>query len=128
MRKSILFLLGVALLGMTTSGCVALLAGAAGGAGTAVWLSNKLTQDVDKSMEKSLSAVKAAMSSLKLKITKETVKDEVAQIVGEYYDGKTIWIDVHRVTASSSKIDLRVGMAGDEEAARKIMDAILKKL
>ena len=35
-------------------GCVALLAGAAGGAGTATWLSRKITQEVNAPIDKAL--------------------------------------------------------------------------
>ncbi|MCR4337631.1 MAG: DUF3568 domain-containing protein [Candidatus Omnitrophica bacterium] len=113
---------------MSLSGCFALLAGTAGGAGTAVWLSNKLVQEVNAPMDRSISAVRAALKSLKLEVTKETQAEDVAQVKSEYYDGKNIWIDIRKVTASKSKIEVRVGLTGDEIAARKVLDAILKRL
>ena len=109
-------------------GCVLLLAGAAGGAGTAAWLSNKLTQEVNAPFDKSIDAAKSALKSLKLKLEKETKKDNVAQIMSNYSDGKTIWIDIHNLTPRTSRIEVRVGVAGDEEAARKVMDKILRYL
>jgi tRNA nucleotidyltransferase (CCA-adding enzyme) len=111
-----------------TCGCVALLAGVAGGAGTATWLSGKLTQDVNVSFERSIDASRAALKSLKLHIAKETVKDNVAQIMSNYTDGKTIWIDIHRLTQSSSRIEVRVGASGDKEAAKKILSKITGRL
>ena len=112
----------------TMCGCVALLAGAVGGGGTAVWLSDKLVQDVDASFDKSINASKSALRSLRLDVTKETKKDNVAQIKSRYTDGKTVWIDVHKVTRSTSRVEVRVGALGDEEAARKILDKILRYL
>ena len=109
-------------------GCFVLLAGAAGGAGTAAWLSNKLTQEVNAPFDKSIDASKSALKSLKLIVEKETKKDNVAQIMSNYSDGKTIWIDIHNLTPKTSRIEVRVGVAGDEEAARKIMDKILRYL
>jgi hypothetical protein len=109
-------------------GCVALLAGAAGGAGTAVWLSGKLTQEANVSSDKSIKAVKSALDSLGLLITKETKKEEVTQIISKYTDGKTVWIDIRPVTLEASRIDVRVGAVTDEEASRKIMDEIIKYL
>ena len=109
-------------------GCALLLAGAVGGAGTAVWLSDKLTQEVNSSLEKSVEAAKSAMNKLDLEIVKETKKDDVAQLISEYSDGKKTWIDIHKITQNSSRIEIRVGLTGDEEAARKIMDQIMKYL
>ncbi len=109
-------------------GCFVLLAGAAGGAGTAAWLSNKLTREVNAPFNKSIEAAKSALKSLKLQVEKETKKDNVAQIMSNYSDGKTIWIDIHNLTPKTSLIEVRVGIAGDEEAARKVMDKILRYL
>jgi hypothetical protein len=105
-------------------GCVAVVAGTAGGAGTATWLSGKLVQNVDAPFEKSLQAAKEALKSLDLKITKETVEGNNAQLRSEYTDGKPIWVDVHRLTPKASSIEVRVGLLGDKEAAQKILDRI----
>lgn len=110
------------------SGCVALLAGAAGGAGTAVWLSGKLTQEVNAPFQRSLNATKTALKSLRLKITKETTKEDVAQVMSNYTDGRTIWIDIRRISDLRSRIEVRVGAVGDKEAALKILTRIMKYL
>ncbi|MCX5703526.1 MAG: DUF3568 family protein [Candidatus Omnitrophica bacterium] len=57
------------------------------------------------------------------------MEQNVAQIMSKYTDGKTIWIDVRRVTESSSEIRVRVGaVKGDKEAADKILKRILRYL
>jgi hypothetical protein len=110
-------------------GCFALLAGAAGGAGTAVWLSEKLSQEVNYPFEKSIKATKSALQSLKLAVTKETTEENFAQIMSKYTDGKTIWIDIRRITESSSKIEIRVGaVKGNKEATDKILKRIIRYL
>lgn len=110
-------------------GCAAMVVGAAaGGAGTAAWLSGKLNQEVNGSFEKSLSAVKLALKSLNLNVTKETVKDNVAQIMSNYTDGKIIWVDIHRVSSSTTRVEIRVGVAGDQAAAHKILGKITEYL
>ncbi len=124
-KKLILLLL---LFSISSSGCALLLAGAVGGAGTAAWLSDKLSQEVDASFDKSIDAVTQAMASLKLDVTKKTVKDDVAQIKGTYIDGRMIWIDVRPLTSTTSRIDVRVGAFGDEIASRRILDSVLKHL
>jgi hypothetical protein len=128
MARKIALFGGILLCAVYLCGCVALVAGAAGGVGTATWLSGKLTQQVPYSFEKSISACRSALKALDLPITKETVTEDVAQIMGMYTDGKTIWIDVHRVSAQASRIDIRVGATGNKQAARQILDKILKVL
>ncbi len=107
-----------------TYGCFALFAGAAGGAGTAAWLSGKLTHEVNLPIQRSHTAARRALESLKFVIEKETVKDDVVQLISKYTDGRTVWVDVHRITDAASRIDVRVGATGDKEAARKVMDRI----
>lgn len=128
MRKKVLMMLLSGMMGVQLSGCVAILAGTTGGAGTAVWLSHKLVQEVDASFERSLKAARAALSSLKLDIKKETKKEDVAQLKSEYYDSKTVWVDIHKTDITKSRIEVRVGIKGDEIAARKILDEIIKRL
>lgn len=124
-RKVLVFIIGAFLLA-NIYGCFALFAGAAaGGGGTAVWLSGKLTQEVNADVNTVVAAAKSALQSLKLEVTKETVEKDVAQIMGKYKDGKTIWIDVKRITDSSSKIEVRVGAVTPDKAAA---DKILKKI
>lgn len=128
MLKGITILVSAALLLVNICGCVALLAGAAGGAGTAAWLSGKLSQEVNASLDKVVKASKSALKSLKLDVTKEATKDNVAQFVGNYTDGRVFWVDIHRVSDSVSRVEVRVGAAGDKAAARKILDKIKRNL
>ncbi|MFH1621980.1 MAG: DUF3568 family protein [Candidatus Omnitrophota bacterium] len=126
-RKTLVLFFAILLL-VNMSGCVALIVGAAGGAGTAGWLSGKLTQELDASFDKTLKATTSALGSLKLDITKETTKDDVAQVMSQYSDGRTIWIDVHKVSDKISRIEIRVGMTGDLEVSRNILDKIERYL
>lgn len=109
-------------------GCALLLAGAAGGAGTAAWLGGKLSQQVEVPKDKAVVAVRRAMAALKLATVKETATDEVFQLIGEYTDGRQVWIDVRALSSSSSKIEVRVGATGDKAAAESIMNKIKKYL
>jgi len=79
-------------------GCVPLLAGAAGGVGTATWLSGKLSQEFEAPFDRTLKAVESALKSLKLEITEKTVKKDVAQVMSKYTDGRTIWIDIRPIS------------------------------
>lgn len=129
MLKKIVSLLFLVVFLINMYGCVALLAGAAGGAGTAVWLSGKLSQEVNSPFEKTITATKSALKSLKLEVTKETIEHNTAQIMSKYGDGKTIWIDIRRISEQSSRIDVRVGtISSDKEAADKILNRIKRYL
>ena len=124
MFKKAVFLIMCVCLAVSVSGCALLVAGAIGGAGTATWLSGKLSQEVAVSRDRAVSASKKAMDALKLSITKETTKEDVVQLIGEYSDGRQLWIDIRPLSPTSSKIDVRVGATGDKGAAEKIMDKI----
>lgn len=128
MFKKIWSMLIVGVVSAHLAGCVAVLAGAAGGAGTATWLGGKLTQQVNASYEKTRKATKSALAALKLTITKETIKEDIAQFVGDYTDGRSFWIDIRPVSATESRLDVRVGVPGDMDASRKVLDKILAYL
>ncbi|MFH0941163.1 MAG: DUF3568 family protein [Candidatus Omnitrophota bacterium] len=126
-KIGILFFSGLFLLNIC--GCVAVIAGAAGGAGTSVWLSGKLSQEVNASFDKTLKATRSALKSMKLEVSRETVEKDIAQVMSKYTDGKTIWIDIRPITETSSKVDVRVGAVnGDEEASADILKRIQKYL
>ena len=126
-KKAVILMLSVLFL-VNMSGCVALLAGAAGGAGTQAWLSGKLVQDVNTPFENTIYAAKTALESLNLGIVKEIKKTDVAQIKSNYTDGETIWIDIHRISQSTSRIAVRVGAMPDQEAAVEILNKIKEYL
>lgn len=128
MVKKILTAIVSILLFLNISGCALLLVGAASGAGTAVWLSGKLVQDVNVPMDHSIEAVHSGLKALKIDIEKETKTEDVAQIISKYTDGKTIWIDVRKVSDSASKIEVRVGAVGDKDAAHKVLEKIKRYL
>lgn len=128
MRKTV-FLFIMAIFLVDICGCAALIVGTAAGAGTAVWLSEKLTQEFNSPYERTIVAAKKALLSLNLKITKESKEATVTQLKSEYTDGKDIWIDIRRVTENSTKVEIRVGaVSPDKEAATKILKRIQRYL
>jgi hypothetical protein len=110
-------------------GCFALVAGTAAGAGTAVWLSDKLTQQFNASYDDTIKAAENALRSLRLELIKEARKIEVTQLRSKYTDGKEIWIDIHKITENSTKVEVRVGVvSSSREAANKILKRIQDSL
>jgi len=126
MFKNAIVLFAILFLAFSSYGCVAVVAGAVGGAGTSAWLSGKLSQEVNASFDSSIKAAKRAMDALRLEVTKETTEDDIAQIIGKYSDGRKTWIDVRRVSRSVSRVDVRVGIKGDQEASREILNKIIR--
>lgn len=113
---------------MNIYGCFLLVAGGAG-AGTAVWLSDKLTQQFEASYDQTINASKKALRSLNLELTKETRDENVCQLRSKYTDGKEIWIDIRKVTDNSTKVDIRVGaINSDKEASSNILKRIKRYL
>lgn len=126
-RRMINLILIVGLL-LNFTGCVAVVAGVAGGAGTALWLEGKIKEELNAGIAKVVKATTSALKAMKLEITKTTVKDTVAQIMAKYTDGRTVWIDIKKISDQTSVIEIRVGMTGDKEASTKILNKIEKYL
>ena len=131
MFKKSMLIVFLFLFSVNICGCaVGFLAGGAvaGGAGTAAWISGKLIQETDTSFENTIQATEYALGSLGFDIVKKVKKERVAQIISNYTDGKTIWIDIHKIAQSTSRIEVRVGAIPDKKATRKILDKIKEYL
>ncbi len=129
MFKKVAVLVFSGLLLLNMAGCFFLVAGAAGGAGTSVWLSGKLTQEFHASYDQTITAAEKALGSLNLAVAKKTREEDVTQIKSYYTDGKEIWIDIRRIAEKSTKVEIRVGAINpDREACDKILKRIQKYL
>ena len=114
-------------------GCVALIAGgAAGGAGTAFWLSGKLVQNVNNPLEQATQAAKGYLQSRNLAlVAKETISTghSVVQVRSKETSGEKIRIDIHKITETRSRIEVRVGtLVSNKEAADRILKGITERL
>lgn len=125
MLKRIFYFLLLGFYCFSLYGCMAFMAGAAVGGTTAIWVSGRLTQRLNYSLEDTLKATRQAMKSLKLQITKEVVQANVAQIRGRNSDGKNIWINLRSLSSSSTKIEIRVGLV---EPDKVVADRLLKEI
>jgi len=124
MKEIIVFLTaGVFLLNIY--GCIPLLVGGAVGAGTAVWLAQKLTQEFHVSYGRTVDATEKALKSLKLEIIEINKTEDVTKFRSQDSGGKAIWIDVIKITPDSTKVEVRVGaVSPDKEAASRILKRI----
>jgi predicted lipoprotein len=123
--KKLLLLFAMGILLTSMCGCLVLLAGGAAGAGTAVWLSGKMTQQFNTPYEQTIRAAQNALTSLKLEVVKETKEENVTQLRSKYSDGKDVWVDIRKITENSTKVEVRVGVVNpDKAASEKIMKKI----
>jgi len=133
MGKKIAVFISSLILLANVCGCVALVAGSvAGGAGTAVWLSGKLVQNVDSSLDKVTLATKDYLQSRNLSLTsKETISAgrAVVQIRSREASGERVRVDIHKISEISSCLEVRVGtIISNKEAADKILKGITERL
>ena len=131
-KKTMLFISSIMLMA-NLCGCVALIAGgAAGGVGTAVWLSGKMVQNVDNPAEQVTKAVKDYLQSRNLSIvSKETISSgyDVVQIRSRESSGERILVDIHKISATRSRIEVRVGtLISNKEAADRVLKGITQRL
>jgi hypothetical protein len=118
----IVLVLGVSI--VSFSGCTLLFGAAAGGAGTAFWLSGKLREELAASYQQTISATEKALDSLEMEITRKTESEDVTQFKSLYTDSSTIWIDIHPLVDNKTEIEIRVGMRGDKSASADILKRI----
>ena len=126
MLKKALLIIALSASVANFSGCIFLAAGA-GGAGTAKWLSDKVTQEVNSPIDKVTKSTKAALEDMKAVVYKETNAPGVTQILAKDPAGKQVWVDLRPVDANNTKIDVRVGYLNGESDARKILESIVNK-
>ena len=109
------------------SGCVAVLAGAAG-AGTVAWVEGRLDGTLDKSFPKVEKAADRAITDLQfVKISEK--KDALnAILIVRTAEDKKIEIKVIRVGDTTTKVQIRVGVFGDEGQSLAILDRIKANL
>jgi hypothetical protein len=109
---------------VTFSGCVPLLIGAAAGAGGIVYVQGALVQNLDEMVEDIHRATLAGLKDLSVFVASDELNRHSARIKAEYEDGTKIDVKVDAITEFVSKVTIRIGMIGDSDASRTIMNAI----
>jgi Protein of unknown function (DUF3568) len=114
--------------GLFCSGCLALAAGAAGGAAGAIYVMGKLKDELTYPLPVVHDATVAAMNDLELKLSEDKADKMSAHLESAFSDGAHIWIDLESISDSRCRLTIRVGLAGDETRSRKIYDTIKQHL
>lgn len=116
---------GAALAGLQS--CVAVAAGAAGGA-TVAYVMGEYASELDGTPKQVVEAAKDVLKDMDMKIQTSASSAMDGKVVAKSALDKTITIIVKRVTDERSKINIRVGTFGDEEVSRSICEKIKKEL
>ena len=117
-----------AMLVVFSSGCVALVVGAAGGAAGAVYVMGKLTEELSYDVPAVHGATLAAMKELELKLSEDRADKLSAHLESEFADRAHVWIDLESIGESRTRVTIRVGLTGDEVRSKKILETIEQSL
>jgi hypothetical protein len=109
------------------SGCLAVVAGAAG-AGTVAFVRGELAASLDQNFDRSVRATNRAIEDLKFAKISETQDALVATIIARTAKDKRIEITVSSLSAAQTKVQIRVGVFGDEALAQRILEKIQANL
>ena len=113
---------------ISTSGCFALLVGAAAGAGGMVWAKGKLEQEFNQPLDRVHKAGVSALKKLELPVVVDRKDKLTAKLESKFADGTNVWIDIESLTSKNTKVSVRVGALGDQMRSKEIMDMIEKYL
>jgi hypothetical protein len=121
-----MILAGLALLPLL-SGCVAVLAGAAG-AGTVAWVEGRLDATLDANFDQAEKAANRAVTQLQFVKVNEEKDALTATLIARTAEDKKIEIKVVRVGDTTSRVQISVGVFGDEGQSLAILDKIKANL
>lgn len=110
------------------SGCVALVAGAAGGTTGAAYVMGKLQDEINHPVPAVHQATVAALKALDLPLSENRADQMTARVESEFSDGKHVTIDLESFANARTQVTIRVGLIGDEARSLRILDAIKKQL
>ncbi len=131
LRKFTVFRAGVAalLLGVLagTTGCVAVVAAGAAGAGVA-WVRGALQTNLSAPLDRTFAAANAAVREMGLAKVSDRKSSVDAQVVARTALDKKIEITLKSVGDRTTQLDIRVGVFGDEALSLAVLEKIKANL
>ena len=109
------------------SGCVAVLAGAAG-AGAVAWVEGRLDATLDANFDQAEKAANRAVTQLQFVKVNEKKDALTATMIARTAEDKKIEIKVVRAGDTTSRVQISVGVFGDEGQSLAILDKIKANL
>lgn len=109
---------------MFLASCAALVAGGAIGAGSVVYENGELSQKLNYPVSRVHDATLAALKDFRMPVLEDMHDPLSARVRSRLSSGEDVKIKIDSVTSSSSKIGIRVGIVGDKDKSRTILDRI----
>jgi hypothetical protein len=128
-KRPAVCLLSIGLLAASVSslpGCLLLAAGAGVGAG-ATWYYSAAREEVEADPRAVVSAATEALEAMDIAVESRKASALDGEVVGRTARDDRVQVEVTSRKAGRSEIDVRVGLV-DDDAARRILDAILARL
>jgi TolA-binding protein len=113
---------------LSSSGCAALVVGAAAGAGGAVYVMGKLQEEVTHPVPTVHQAAVKGLQDLQLPILENKADQLTARLESHLADDRRIWMNLEAVDKERTLLTIRVGLMGDEAQSRRILEAVKKHL
>jgi hypothetical protein len=113
---------------VVTSGCAAVVAGAAAGTAGVVWYKGRLQETVPYSVPKVHQASLSGLRDLDIRTVEERRDSLTSEIRGLLADGTKVWIDAKSTGQNTTKVTIRVGLLGDKSFSLRIRDAMKRHL
>jgi len=121
MKKFSCLLLGMVFL--LSTGCAPLVIGGGAGAAGVVWYKGKLEDTISAPLPAVHEAFVAGLNDLKLEVLKNKSDSLEGKIEARLANNETVWINLRSLNASTTKATIRVGVFGDKEHSRRILEA-----
>lgn len=109
------------------AGCLVAAAGAAG-AGTVAYIRGELSSTVDAPYEQAVRAANRGLQTLEFAKINENKDALTAILVYRTAEDKKVEVKVSKVTESSTKFSIRVGVFGDEALSLIVLEKIKANL
>ena len=110
------------------AGCIPIIIGAAAGAGGVAYAEGILTKNLDEPIDRLHKISLSALKGLKMTIDQERISGARSIIKAFDVDRSKITVTIEKLTEKSSKLNIRVGVFGDQTKSQMILNAIQKKL
>lgn len=121
--RRLLVALGLGLVAVGLTGCVAVVAAGAAGTGVA-WYSGRLEANLDHNLDAVFAAAQKSLNQLEFANISNKKSSVDAQLVSRTALDKKVEITLEKVTDRSTKVIIRVGIFGDETLSMSILDKI----
>ena len=120
------------LVALAQTGCIAAVAGIAGGSAVAgyMYYNGLLYRDYRSNLQTTLAAVRAALATQKFVIDGETTTADSVTVTTKTADGYTVRVHLDTVPGSVpgdgvvTRVGVRVGLSGDETVSARILDEV----